>query len=107
MPASTPSQRKRAAHGAPRPSDGTDVLQVLVFSKLLTPAQVEPIKRTAKVTSTSVEEAIVELGLLSEVQIGEALARYAGLRFIKINPLDLDLDVVTTALSARSRAGTA
>ena len=33
------------------------------------------------------------------MQIAEALARYAGLRFIKINPLDLDLDVVTTALS--------
>src|SRR5687768_282785 len=33
------------------------------------------------------------------MQIGEALARYSGLRFVKINPLDLDLDVVTTALS--------
>ena len=33
------------------------------------------------------------------MQIAEALARYAGLRFVKINPLDLDLDVVTTALS--------
>ncbi|MSO56075.1 MAG: hypothetical protein EXQ55_04020 [Acidobacteria bacterium] len=37
--------------------------------------------------------------MLTEVQIAEALAVYAGLRFVKINPLDLDLDVVTTALS--------
>src|SRR5438067_10601675 len=100
MPESTPpSQRKRPPQAANRPSDGTDVLQVLVFSKLLTPDQVEPIRRTAKTKSTSVEEAIVDLGLLTDVQIADALARYAGLRFVKINPLDLDLDVVTTALS--------
>jgi general secretion pathway protein E len=102
MPASPPpSQRKRglAAPGAVRPSDGTDVLQVLVFSKLLSPDQVEPIRRTAKVKSIPVEQAIVDLEILTEVQIAEALAHYAGLRFVKINPLDLDLDVVTTALS--------
>src|SRR5438067_858486 len=100
MPESTPpSQRKRPPQAANRPSDGTDVLQVLVFSKLLTPDQVEPIRRTAKTKTSSVEEAIVDLGLLKDVQIAEALAGYAGLRFIKINPLDLDLDVVTTALS--------
>ena len=46
-----------------------------------------------------VEQAIIDLGLLSEVQIAESLASHAGLRFVKINPLDLDLDVVTTALS--------
>jgi hypothetical protein len=55
MPASTPSRRKRAAHLAPRPSDGTDVLQVLVFSKLLTPPQVEPIRR---VTGLNVERVV-------------------------------------------------
>ena len=47
----------------------------------------------------SVEQAIVELGLLNEAQIAEVAGRHAGLRFVKINPLDLDLDVVTTALS--------
>jgi general secretion pathway protein E len=99
-PASPPSQRKRG-HPAPvpRPSDGTDLLQVLVFCKLLSPDQVEPVRRTAKVKSVSIEQTIVDLGIATEVQVGEALARYAGLRFIKINPLDLDLDVVTTALS--------
>jgi len=99
MPASTPPSQRKRFPGPVRPSDGTDVLQVLVFSKLLTPDQVEPIRRMAKTKTTSVEEAIVELGLLTEVQIADALARYAGLRFVKINPLDLDLDVVTTALS--------
>ena len=74
-------------------------MQVLVFCKVLTPDQVEPVRRTAKVKSVSIEQTIVDLGLATEVQISEALARYAGLRFVKINPLDLDLDVVTTALS--------
>jgi general secretion pathway protein E len=75
------------------------VLQVLVFQKLLSAEQVDPIRRTARTKSVSVEQAIIDLGLLSEVQITESLARHAGLRFVKINPLDLDLDVVTTALS--------
>jgi general secretion pathway protein E len=100
-PAVPPVARKRGpspATGA-KPSDGTDLLQVLVFGKVLTPDQVEPIRRTAKLKSISIEETIVDLGLATEVQIAEALARYAGLKFIKINPLDLDLDVVTTALS--------
>jgi general secretion pathway protein E len=106
MPASTPpSQRKpgrgASVSGAPgtRQSDGTDVLQVLVFQKLLAPDQVDPIRRTARTKSVSVEQAIIDLGLLTESQIAESLAGHAGLRFVKINPLDLDLDVVTTALS--------
>jgi general secretion pathway protein E len=95
-----PSQRKRGQPSTGgRASDGTDVLQVLVFCKLLTPDQIEAIRRTAKVKALSVEQTIVSLGIATEVQIAEALARYAGLRFVKINPLDLDLDVVTTALS--------
>jgi general secretion pathway protein E len=75
------------------------VLQVLVFSKLLTPDQIDAVRRTAKIKSLTIEQTIVTLGIATEVQLAEVLARYAGLRFVKINPLDLDLDVVTTALS--------
>jgi len=39
------------------------------------------------------------MGLATEMQIAEAVAQFAGLRFVKINPLELDLDVVTGALS--------
>jgi hypothetical protein len=93
-------QRKRGQSTlSGRPSDNTDILQVLVFCKILTPDQIEPIRRTAKVKATSIEQAIVGLGIATDVQIAEGLARYSGLRFVKINPLDLDLDVVTTALS--------
>ena len=70
-----PSQRKRGvAVSGVRTSDGTDVLQVLVFHKLLSPEQIEPIRRTARAKSVTVEQAIVDLGLLSEVQIAESLA---------------------------------
>src|SRR4029079_13635185 len=79
--------------------DGTDVLQVLVFQKLLTPDQVDPIRRDTRTKSVPVEQAIIALRLHTEVQNAESLASHAGLRFVKINPLDLDLDVVTTALS--------
>jgi general secretion pathway protein E len=93
-------KRATASLGAtPRSADSTDILQVLVFSRILTTTQVEPARRTAKVKGISIEQAIVELGLATETQVAEALARYTGLRFVKINPLDLDLDVVTTALS--------
>ncbi len=96
-----PSQQRRRAQpvSTGRPADGTDVLQVLVFSKLLTPDQIEAVRRTAKVKSLTIEQTLVSLGIATEVQVAEALARYSGLRFVKINPLDLDLDVVTTALS--------
>jgi general secretion pathway protein E len=94
----------RRRHPAPPPTsgrsaDGTDLLQVLVFYKILRPDQIEIVRRTARLKSLSLEQAIVDLGLATDVQIAQTLATYAGLPFVKINPLDLDLDVVTTALS--------
>jgi len=91
--------RKRGQTAAGRPPDGTDLMQVLVFCKVLAPEQVEAIRRNAKLKATSIEQTLIDLGIASEVQVAEALAQYSGLRFVKINPLDLDLDVVTTALS--------
>ena len=92
--------RRRPIHPPTSSSaDGTDLLQILVFYKVLSPDQVEPIRRTAKLKSIGIEETITDLGLATEAQIAQALATYADLQFVKINPLDLDLDVVTTALS--------
>jgi general secretion pathway protein E len=72
---------------------------VLVFYKVVAQEHIEAIRRTARVKSVPIEQAIVDLEIANDVQIAQALATYAGLRFVKINPLDLDLDVVTTALS--------
>ena len=94
-----PSQRRRGLSALSRAADGTDVLQILVFHRVLTPDQVEPVRRMARAKALPIERAIVDLGIATEVQIAQALATYAGLPFVKINPLDLDLDVVTTALS--------
>src|SRR6185503_8750058 len=49
--------------------------------------------------SLSNEQAIIQLNFASEVQIAQALAAQAGLPYVKINPLDLDLDIVTKGLS--------
>src|SRR5438045_5804447 len=91
---------KRPPVSAPESSaDVGDLLQILVFRKTLTREQAERVRRQTRGASTPVVQTIVKLGLASETQIGEALAAFAGLRFVKINPLELDLDVVTGALS--------
>jgi general secretion pathway protein E len=77
-----------------------DLLQILVFRQVLTREQAERVRRFARANSVSVVPTIVEMKLATEVQIAESLATFSGLRFVKINPLELDLDVVTGALSA-------
>ena len=95
----SPTQQHKRVQPPRRQPDNTDLLQVLVFCKVLSPEQVEPVRRTAKLKAVSIEQTLIDLGIATEAQVAEALARYSGLRYIKINPLDLDLDVVTTALS--------
>ena len=77
----------------------SDLLQILVFHAALTREQAERVRRHARAKTMPVVQTVLTLGLASEIQIGEALAAFAGLRFVKINPLELDLEVVTGALS--------
>jgi general secretion pathway protein E len=70
-----------------------------MFRKTLTRDQAERVRRQARASGAEVIPTVVKLGFASEIDIGQALAAFAGLRFVKINPLELDLDVVTTALS--------
>src|SRR6266508_4059228 len=95
---STPSSRKPPA-SAPSAPEGPDLLQVLVARRVLTAEQGERVRRAQKVGNVSAETAVIQLGFANEVQIAQAVAAHAGLPFVKINPLDLDLDVVTRALS--------
>ena len=92
----TPSQPHRVADAPP--GDGNDLLQILMFRKAITREQAERVRRHARNMSALVQ-AIVKMGFATELQIAEAIAEFAGLRFVKINPLELDLDVVTGALS--------
>src|SRR5438874_1625862 len=89
----------RKADHAPTQAEITDLLQILVFRKTITRDQAERVRRYARANSMPVMQTIVQLGIASEIQITEALAAFAGLRFVRINPLELDLDVVTGALS--------
>ena len=84
----------------PGSSEAADLLQILMFRKVLTREQAERVRRYSRSNSTPIVGTIVQMKLASEIQIAEALAAFAGLRFLKINPLELDLDVVTGALSA-------
>jgi general secretion pathway protein E len=97
MPA-PPPQRKPAPAAAPVEVQ-TDVVQVLVAQRVLTSEQADRVRRSQKVNNLNAEQAIIQLGAASEVQIAQAIAAQAGLPFVKINPLDLDLDVVTKAIA--------
>src|SRR5262245_28449613 len=84
---------------APKPHEISDLLQILVFRKTMTRDQAERVRRYAQANQTPVFDTVVQLGVATEIQISEALAAFAGLPFVKINPLELDLEVVTGALS--------
>jgi general secretion pathway protein E len=93
----TPASRKTAS--AASVGSAPDLLGVLVRQGLLGPEQVDRVKRAQKVGGLTAEHAIIQLGIATEVQIAQALAAETGLRYLKINPLDLDLDVVTKAIA--------
>jgi len=79
-------------------AETTDILPVLVSRRVLTGEQAERARRAAKLNNQTSEQAVIQLGLASEVQIAQALAAHTGLPFLKIDPLELDLDVVTRAI---------
>jgi len=94
----TPPHRK--PNPPPPPTESPDILPILISQKVLTNEQAERVRRARKVNSlANPDQAVVQLGFASEVQIAQAVAAHVGLPFVKINPLDLDLDVVTKALS--------
>ncbi len=95
---STPTPRRRAGDApAPptAPTHTTDILPILVTQKVLTAEQADRVHRTIRMNAVPAEQAVIQLGLSNEVQIAQAVAAHVGLPYVKINPLDLDLDVVT------------
>src|SRR5688572_31643797 len=94
----SPTHRKTGP-APPPPVDSPELIPILVERKVLTQEQADRAKRSSRVNNVTAEQAVVQLGLASEIQIAQALAAHTGLRYVKINPLDLDLDVVTKALS--------
>ena len=94
MPA--PAPRKNAA---PPPAGATDVLSALLAARTISAEQAERVRRATKLNGLTDEQTVLQLGLVNDVQIAQALAAQAGLPYVKINPLDLDLDVVTKAIA--------
>jgi type II secretory ATPase GspE/PulE/Tfp pilus assembly ATPase PilB-like protein len=90
-----PATRKIAPAPAP---EAPDLLAVLVGQRVLTAEQADKVRRAQRVNGVAPEQAVQLLGLATDVQIAQALAAHAGLPYVKINPLDLDLDVVTKAI---------
>ena len=80
-------------------STALDVVAILVKQGVLSEEQAEKVRRGVRASAQTTEQAVIQLGFANEVQIAQAIAAHAGLAYVKINPLDLDLDVVTKALS--------
>jgi general secretion pathway protein E len=85
---------------APAPRSEKDLVAIFVQRKTLTTEQAERVTRLARKENLALDAAILRLGLAKEDQLSQALADAAGLKFVRINPLDLDLDIVTGALPA-------
>jgi general secretion pathway protein E len=98
---STPTRRALPPAATPPspPPEGPELLGLLVQRRVLSAEQAERVRRAMKVNGAGAEQAVIQLGLANEIQIAQAVAAHAGLPYVKINPLDLDLDVVTKALS--------
>jgi general secretion pathway protein E len=95
MPRSTSRKSAPAAPATVAP----DLLAILLRQGVMNEEQVEKVRRAQKVNQFSAEQALVQLSVVNEVQIAQAVANEAGLPYVKINPLDLDLDVVTKAVA--------
>src|SRR3970040_604664 len=67
----TPSSRKAAPAG---PTEGPDLVGVLVTRGVLNPEQADRVRRAQKVGGLSAEQAVIQLGFAGEVQIAQALA---------------------------------
>jgi general secretion pathway protein E len=93
-----PPPAARAAAAPPPGPEAYDPLPLLIERHLITAEQAERIKRSARLNSLTNEQAAIQLAVVSEIQIAQAVAAHVGLRYVKINPLDLDLDIVTKAL---------
>ena len=75
-----------------------ELLDVLVAQKVLNADQAEKVRRAQRANGVAAEQAVQLLGIANDVQIAQALAAQAGLPYLRINPLDLDLEVVTKAI---------
>jgi general secretion pathway protein E len=98
MPA-PPSRKPVAVPTAPA-EPSVDIVPILVSRKVLTAEQAERVRRSTRMNAAqTAEQAVIQLGFANEVQIAQAVAAQAGLPYVKINPLDLDLDVVTKGIA--------
>ena len=97
--AATPPQRKQIP-SAPPVETTVDLVGLLQSQQVLSAEQAERVRRSQKLNNCTAEHAILQLAFTTDAQIAKTLAQAAGLPYVKLNPLDLDLDVVTKGLSA-------
>ncbi len=91
---------RRTASPTAESSSIPNLISILKRQGLVSHDEEEQLLRLIKVQQLGEEGALRRLGRHGEDDITQAVAREANLPYLKINPLDLDLDVVTSALPA-------
>jgi general secretion pathway protein E len=91
---------RRPASPTAESSSIPNLIAILKRQGLLGHDEEEQLLRLMKVQQLSEDAALRRLGKHGEDEITQAVAKEANLPYLKINPLDLDLDVVTSALPA-------
>src|SRR5687768_7957374 len=95
----SPPSPKTGPATIPPAVESPALLPILVGRKVLTAEQAERARLSVRGIVATAEQAVFQLGMANEVQIGPALAAPTGLPSVKINPLDLALDAVTKGVS--------
>ena len=81
--------------GEARPVTRT-ITSILIEAGTLTQAQVQAGLDRQKQTGTRIGQALVELGVVTEQDIGWALARQLGIPFIDLMPETLDRELIAS-----------
>lgn len=77
-----------------------EIIDHLLKQNIVEVEKLEKVKRHAKLSSQSLLQAIISTNTLSEEEVYRNMAEVLGFNFIHIDPLSLDIEIVTASLPA-------
>jgi len=77
------------------------IINLILEKKLVTQDNLKKIKRHAKLSNQTTLQAFISTNTLSEEEIYKNLSEVLGLEFIHIDPLSLDIEIVTSSIPTK------
>ncbi len=77
------------------------IINLILDKKLITQDDLKKIKRHAKLSNQTTLQAFISTNTLSEEEIYRNLSEILGLEFIHIDPLSLDIEIVTSSIPTK------